>query len=248
MATTSRAYVFATSVRARFDLWFSSLLLQIMDDTVAALNFIIADCTIIWRCWVVWAHDWRITILPIFFVIGEIVCGTNGVIQLFKISMKVDETGIVWALATIATTLGTDILCTALIISRILYVARGHRGIMGGIRTYRGVLEILIESAALYSITLVVWMILYPLEGNGYMYPQALVYPVTGFAPTLIVLRVASGQGHLEESSLETQSSLRFQTSRGSTVEAATDGEEEAAIQGNTGGTAPVLSGSVEQV
>ncbi len=38
-----------------------------------------------------------------------------------------------------ATTLGTNILCTALIVARIIYVARGHRGIIGGIRTYRGV-------------------------------------------------------------------------------------------------------------
>ncbi len=50
---------------------------------------------------------------------------------------------------------------------------------MGGIRTYRGVLEILVESAALQSIIFVVLMILYPLDGNGYMYPQVLVYPVT---------------------------------------------------------------------
>ncbi len=90
-----------------------------------------------------------------------------------------DETGIYWGLATMATTLGTNILCTALIVGRIIYVARGHRGIMGGIRTYRGVLEILVESATLYSIIYVVLMILYPLEGNGYMYLQVLVYPVT---------------------------------------------------------------------
>ncbi len=79
-----------------------------------------------------------------------------------------------------ATTLGTNILCTALIVSRILYVARGHRGIMDGIRTYRGILEILVESAALYSIIYVVLMVFYPIDsGYGFFYPQALSYPVT---------------------------------------------------------------------
>ncbi len=162
-----------------------------------------------------------------------------------------------------AATLGTNILCTTLIVARIIYVARRQRGIMGGIRTYRGVIEIVVESATLYSVMFLVFMTLYLLVGNGYMYPQALVYPVTVrpvtstyivvcltstqcIAPTLIIFRVASGQGRPEESLIETQSSLHFQTSRGSTIETATDGGEEDMIGRNTKGN--VLLGSVEQV
>ncbi|PBK63360.1 hypothetical protein ARMSODRAFT_838922, partial [Armillaria solidipes] len=111
----------------------------------------------IWRCWIVWAHDWRVVILPFFFVIGEIgmrlyQCHPpiSVLVHQFLVSSD-DETQVNWAVATMAATLGTNILCTALIVTRIIYVARGHRGIMGGIRTYRGVLEILVESAALYS-------------------------------------------------------------------------------------------------
>ncbi len=108
-----------------------------------------------------------------------IVCGANGIVYQFLVEDEINVTQTNWALATMATTLGTNFLCTALIIARILYLTRRHRGIMGGIRTYRGVLEILVESAALQSIIFVVLMILYPLDGNGYMYPQVLVYPVT---------------------------------------------------------------------
>ncbi len=57
-------------------------------------------------------------------------------------SDKIDEAEVHWVVALIAATVGTNILCTALIVGRIIYVARGHRGIMGGIRTYRGVIEI----------------------------------------------------------------------------------------------------------
>ncbi len=42
-----RAYVFAISVQARYDLWFSSLSLEIMATATSALNLIIADCTIV---------------------------------------------------------------------------------------------------------------------------------------------------------------------------------------------------------
>ncbi|KAK0232052.1 hypothetical protein EDD85DRAFT_846278 [Armillaria nabsnona] len=237
----SRAYVFATSFRARYNLMFSPVLWETVADTASGLNLIIADCTIIWRCWVVWAHDWRVTIFPIFFVIGGTFCGVNIVVHQ-------DGTETNWAVATIAATLGTNILCTALIVGRIVYVARGHRGVMGGIRTYRGVLEILVESAALYSTTFVVLMILYPLEGNEYMYPQTLIFSVTGIAPTLIILRVASGQARPEESSHGIQSSLHFQMSRESAIGTVTDGGEDDTIREDTGGTALVLSGSVEQV
>ncbi|PBK89932.1 hypothetical protein ARMGADRAFT_1015071 [Armillaria gallica] len=163
-------------------------------------------------------------------------------------SFHKDGTQTSWAAATIAATVGTNILCTILIVARIIYVARRSRGIMDSIRTYRGVLEVLVESAALYSIFFVVLMILFALDGNGYMYPQASIFSVTGIAFTLIVFRVASGQGRPEEPSFETQSSLHFQTSRGSTIDTATEGGEEDAIRGGTGGTAPVPPGSVEQV
>ncbi len=106
-------------------------------------------------------------------------CGGKGVVYEFMTDDETDETQTNWALVTMATTVGTNVLCTALIVGRIIYVARGHRGIMDGIRTYRGVIEILVESAALYSIIYVVLMILYPIDSNGYMYPQTLSYPVT---------------------------------------------------------------------
>ncbi|KAK0442145.1 hypothetical protein EV421DRAFT_1904321 [Armillaria borealis] len=228
----------------RYDLWYSLLSWDVLAVTMTALNLVIA---IIWRCWVVWDRDWRVTILPIFFVIGEIVCGVSSVVRQFTVSVN-DDTGKHWAMAIMAATVGTNILCTALIVARILYLTRGHREIMGGIRTYHGVLEILVESATLYSIIYVVLLILYPLKGNGYLYPEALVWPVTGIAPTLIILRVASGQARPEGSSHGTQSSLHFQTPRGSTIGTVTDGGEEDMIQGNMGGNTLVLSGSVEQV
>ncbi|KAK0496545.1 hypothetical protein EDD18DRAFT_209398 [Armillaria luteobubalina] len=246
----SRTYVSATSLRARYNLANSPFVLwDTVGFTMSGLNLIIADCTIIWRCWVVWAHSWKVTILPILFVIGGIVCGVNVVVHQDTVSSD-DETGTKWSVATMATTLGTNILCTALIVARIVYVARGHRGILGGIRTYRGVLEILVESAALYSLTFIILMILYPIEGSGYMYPQALSFPVTGIAPTLIILRVASGEARPDESAHEALSSLHFQQrSRRSTgIEATTYQRENVTLHGNMESNTLIVSGSDEQV
>ncbi|SJL17531.1 uncharacterized protein ARMOST_21083 [Armillaria ostoyae] len=224
----SEAYVFGTSFQARYNsvgLRDSTVLLETIRGAATALNLIIADCTILWRCWVVWAHDWKAVTVPILFVIAEIVCGCILVVR----QLKDYESETDWALATMAMTLGTNVLCTGLIIARIIHVARGHRGAMDAIRTYRGILETLMESAALYSIIYVVLMILYPLsDSNGFMYAQDLVYPITGIVPTLIVARVASGQTRPEEeSSNGVSSSLHFQSLAGSTIETTTDEMEE---------------------
>lgn len=50
--------------------------------------------------------------------------------------------------------LATTLMCTLLIVYRILSV----RGIKTGLRSYHGVVEVVVESAALYSAALIVYM------------------------------------------------------------------------------------------
>ncbi|KAK0488469.1 hypothetical protein IW261DRAFT_1556934 [Armillaria novae-zelandiae] len=214
------SFVYGTSVQSRYDLISAPLPLEIASAVASALNIIVADCTIIWRCWVVWGRSWKVVVLPIIFVLIGISCGIRLVVHQYTVSSD-DDVVTKWAMATIATTLGTNVLCTTLIITRIIGVAGRQRGMPGmGLRTYRGVLEILIESAALYSISYLLLMIFYPLSGNGYMFAQMLVYPITGIAPTLIIARVASGQARPEESWHRRSSPLDFHgaSRTGSTV------------------------------
>ncbi|KAK0497522.1 hypothetical protein EDD18DRAFT_157622 [Armillaria luteobubalina] len=204
------SFVYGTSIQSRYDLIGAPLPLEIASAVASALNIIVADCTVIWRCWVVWGQNWKVVVLPIIFVLSGIFCGIRLVVHQYTVSSN-DGDVTKWAVATIATTLGTNVLCTSLIIARIISVAGRQRGMLGmGLRTYRGVLEILVESAALYSISYLLLMIFYPLSSNGYMFAQMLVYPVTGIAPTLIIARVASGQARSEESWHRPSSPLDF--------------------------------------
>ncbi|KAK0238341.1 hypothetical protein EDD85DRAFT_505280 [Armillaria nabsnona] len=204
------AVVYGTSVQSRYDLIGPPLPLEVTSVVASALNIIVADCTIIWRCWVVWGQSWKVVALPILFVVCGIFCGIKLVVHQYMVSSG-DNTVTKWAVATIAATLATNVLCTTLIITRIIGVARRQRSMLSmGLRTYRGVLEILVESAALYSISYLLLMIFYPLSGNGYMFAQTLVYPITGIAPTLIIARVASGHARPEESWHRPSSPLDF--------------------------------------
>ncbi|KAK0185027.1 hypothetical protein F5146DRAFT_1167916 [Armillaria mellea] len=197
------SFVNGTSVESRYDLISAPLPVEITSAVASALNIIVADYMALLSCMGQKLESSGLAhhIRPERNIL---------VVHQYTVSSG-DNVVTKWAVATIATTLGTNLLCTTLIITRIVAVARRQRGMLGmGLRTYRGVLEILVESAALYSISYLLLMIFYPLSGNGYMFAQMLVYPITGIAPTLIIARVASGRARPEESWHRPSSPLDF--------------------------------------
>ncbi len=118
--------------------------------------------------------------------------------------------------------LATTLLCTTLIVFRIWYLGR-----VDALRTYKRIIEIIVESAALYAIALVVFLIFFVRDDLNTGYPQAVLYSITvfifftlsdicpvlnicrqGIAPTLIIVRVASHPR--EHRSTLQSSSLRF--------------------------------------
>ncbi|KAK0457346.1 uncharacterized protein EV420DRAFT_1644091 [Desarmillaria tabescens] len=231
------AFVQGTSLQSQYELMLDGApeYLRIMRSVGSSLNIVLADCTLIWRCWVVWEHDWRVVAIPILLFASGILCGIELDIHQYRVSELIDAVQKKWAVATITMTLAVNIICTALIIARIVSVTRRQRGVIGSIRDYRGAIEILVESAALYTLSYMVLMVLYPLNGVGYMYAEMLVYPITGIAPTLIMARVASGEARPEESVHGIQSSLRFQTSSsGSSTSTVVGGFEEDMINGDS--------------
>ncbi len=54
--------------------------------------------------------------------------------------------------------LATTLSCTLLIIYRILTVAGARRGAEGRVRVYHRFIEVLVESSALYSISLILYL------------------------------------------------------------------------------------------
>ncbi len=66
-----------------------------------------------------------------------------------------------WPILYASFALSTTILCTILIIYRIINVViRTEQG-RAGIQSYRGAIEILVESASLYSLTLLIYIIFF---------------------------------------------------------------------------------------
>ncbi len=82
----------------------------------------------------------------------------------------VSITEIDWNIVYYSMTVATNILCTGSIVLRIIYISRT-------IRTYRGIIEILVESAMLYSVTYITYIAVYAYAYNDVSFNESHYYP-----------------------------------------------------------------------
>jgi len=78
---------------------------------------------------------------------------------------------------------------------------------------YQTLVEMMVESAVIYSLTLLVYIPLLPSTNFADAYPQVILVSVTGIAPTLISARVYLGLSRPDEQWTRTRSSI-FNTTR----------------------------------
>ncbi|PBK90748.1 hypothetical protein ARMGADRAFT_291857 [Armillaria gallica] len=107
--------------------------------------------------------------------------------------------------------LASTLWCTSLIIYRIVTVARAG----GGLRDCHHVLEVLVESQALYSISLILYIAFLARNDISSIYFDTLAAVARRVAPTLLVGRVAAGHTRPDSSwqGSVTSGSLRFRNS-----------------------------------
>ncbi|KAJ7677727.1 hypothetical protein DFH06DRAFT_1316532 [Mycena polygramma] len=176
-------------------------------DTFFCLNILMADCLFsydavsaqIWRCWTVWNRRWPIVALPILATItgavfaGLIISdqvGADKSSEAFTIAKKSQEFvrfSTIYFSLSVATSLTTTLLITV----RILLLQRMAKKIRSSI--HRSLLEIPVESAVLYSATLLTFLALDVEKNTNYYYAQNIHAQMTGLAPLLIILRDAAG-------------------------------------------------------
>ncbi|KAK0212410.1 hypothetical protein DFS33DRAFT_1376903 [Desarmillaria ectypa] len=172
-------------------------------------NILIADSILIWRCWVVWGRRWPMVVLPILLTVSgtafDVLFIYHNAMDKYSSDGAIWGSAVKWGVIFYSMSLATTVYCTALIIFRIL----AHR------EQYWSIIEMVVESAVMYALTLVVFIGFLATDDVGGFYPKALLDTIAGIAPTLIVVRVASGQARSDESwqTKEVSSSLHFEPS-----------------------------------
>ncbi|KAJ6575770.1 hypothetical protein DFH09DRAFT_1455262 [Mycena vulgaris] len=166
------------------------LWLVILPGVAFPANTLVADCILIWRCWIVWNRNFKVIIVPILCTIAGAALGFLTVATEVKqiLNPDLDSNSFTnfatpWFIMSLVTTL----IATFFIILRIVTMTEGN------LRGYGRVIEIVVESAALYCVVLIIFLPFLALGLTEDGYPEAVLVQVTGIAPTLIIARVSFG-------------------------------------------------------
>ncbi|KAK0244790.1 hypothetical protein EDD85DRAFT_932795 [Armillaria nabsnona] len=154
------------------------------------MSTFIVDVTIIWRCWVLWGRRRRIIFIPGLCAIVGTISKSTQIRNIFINTSDIGNSGVFaadidCALIYLSLTLTTNLLCTLLIVHRIVRLA-------SGVSSYGKIVEIVIESSAMYSLTLIVYLALVARNLESSFYADIITAYVKVIAPTLLVGRVTA--------------------------------------------------------
>ncbi|PBK98826.1 hypothetical protein ARMGADRAFT_1162086 [Armillaria gallica] len=176
----------------------------------ASVSTSLADLYMIWCCWMIWGQCWLVVLLPIFSLVCAFVLKT---MEVYYGYVNGQASLDIFLILYIVFNLVTTLYCTLLIIYRIVAVTGVRHGAVGRLRVYRHFIEVLVESSALYSLSVILDLAFSIHDDAGLYYLNTIAGIAKGVAPTLLVGRAAAGHTHpREDSDGSTVSSLHFQT------------------------------------
>ncbi|KAF8180691.1 hypothetical protein K438DRAFT_1462855, partial [Mycena galopus ATCC 62051] len=156
---------------------------------------LVADSFASYRCYVVWKRNWLVGAIPALLLLATAVAGfgTTYVFTTVEPGNPIFQAPIVpWITSWIALTLSTNIVCTSLIAYRIIGTTRAVKEFRIGRDRLSATLIVIVESAAIYSATLIAIMIAYLCGNNGQFVVLDMVR-LQGIAFTMIIIRVILG-------------------------------------------------------
>ncbi|KAK0488485.1 hypothetical protein IW261DRAFT_352796 [Armillaria novae-zelandiae] len=162
----------------------------------AVASTVVADCTMIWRCWMVWGRHWLVVLLPILCMVAGLAFKILEIINAYLTEIE-SVSYLVFYLSCI---LATTLWCTILIVFRIVTVIWVSNMPNNRLGDYCHVIEVLVESSALHSVTFIIYLALGVNNKPSSLYLDALAVFTTGIAPTLLVGRVAAGHARPDDS------------------------------------------------
>ncbi|KAF8999893.1 hypothetical protein BDZ89DRAFT_1170524 [Hymenopellis radicata] len=194
-----------TSLETEFNFDFSGgdIAMLIAIDVLRALSVFVADLILVWRCWVLYGGNLKVIALPGLCVITETLSACMVIVSIVEDINFVGGSQANWTLVYYSMTMATNSMCTILILFRIVRIS----GLGASLKTYRGIIEILVESAAMYAIIYIALLIAYAYQFytgvavfTAEPYPEMISISITGIAPTLIIGRVMAGQSRPNDS------------------------------------------------
>ncbi|KZV92734.1 hypothetical protein EXIGLDRAFT_577114, partial [Exidia glandulosa HHB12029] len=165
---------------------------------------ILADAFVLWRCFIIWNSNILIILFPVLMFLGTFVCGIFVMVQTSQPGANL------WTRVTVnflipyfSLSIALNIIVTLMIVGYLFSHRRSIEASIGKqhAKQYTSVIAMVTESAALYSVFSIIFIIAYGRNDPA----QNLFLPALGqvqcIAPLLILLRVAYGRAYTEATS-----------------------------------------------
>ncbi|KAK0221132.1 hypothetical protein EDD85DRAFT_796529 [Armillaria nabsnona] len=182
----------------------------------AVLSTFLADATLIWHCWIVWGRSWRVVLVLI--ICSTLAMISRGIVAFYETFRPENmspralyiKNVVNWAILYSLLILATFLWCTILIVYHILRLG----GVVAAMRVYHRVIEMLVESASLYSAVIIVLLVFEVRDEIAGAYIEEFAIAIRGIVPTILVSHVAAGHARPDDSWSESiaTSSLRFRS------------------------------------
>ncbi|KJA23653.1 hypothetical protein HYPSUDRAFT_201099 [Hypholoma sublateritium FD-334 SS-4] len=124
----------------------------------------IADSLLIWRCYYIWSRSVRIIMVPLALLLTEIGAGIANIarISIDHLNPVIYESGAGLQIQTsiaIFSAFALTLIATSLILYRIIATTRQTSVLKRTQNTYREIVDLVVQSSAVYSVVLLVWAI-----------------------------------------------------------------------------------------
>ncbi|KAJ7682235.1 hypothetical protein DFH06DRAFT_971399 [Mycena polygramma] len=164
---------------------------HVLNNVIYATQSIIGDCVAVYRCWVLWNHNFLVVCVPFFMVFGSAVSGYMTCARFAKIqpgSTVFDDSLDAWIKAFFSIAVAQNIITTSLMAWRIATINRQSSSYRVGRGNLMPMLRILVESAALYLAAEVILLFLYVTNNNAQYILLEVITPIV----VRVVLLLAS--------------------------------------------------------
>ncbi|CAL1705416.1 unnamed protein product [Somion occarium] len=170
--------------------------------TLFVLTFL-SDCLVLWRCWVIWASAGRklyaylVSAFPACILLASFVMGTLWTLQSSQPGLSFySALPLAYGTSYYSISLGLNIILTILIVTRLILY---RRHIMKSLPAqygahYVSLATIIVESAALYSVFAILFLITYAADNPTNQVLLAFASAAQQISSYLIIYRLAEGR------------------------------------------------------
>lgn len=175
--------------------------IDLAKESVYVTTAALADTLLIYRCYMVWGHNYKVVILPVLLLLLSTGAGYTSVYQFSTLEdgdgAQFDDNLKRWFTVLYSAMLANNVLTTTLIASRIWWRSRQSGSELGWRHQakYNWIIAVVIESGAIYSFSLLIYLVLYTIESQAQKLILDSLCQIASIMPTLIIVRIGLGMG-----------------------------------------------------